>query len=192
MMPPETGNPRKANPEVPAPSTERLDPIAVENAGLVMVAPLFEPLFRRCGLIDYDGIFVDCFAAQRAVHLLKHLADPGFSAPEHSIALNKLLCGLDPWDAPVPEVELTDTEKAAVLELLEHVSAHWPSGGGKSPTTIRTSYLCRPGRLQQRDERGWSLRVQRRGWDVDLPELPWSFGIIHRAWMPHPLNVEWL
>lgn len=178
--------PREDDERLPLPA----EPIALHNAGLVLLAPFFPELHRRCGLLD-GNLFRDFVANQRAVHVLQYLATGGSRAHEYSLVLNKLFCGLSPDVAVVPEVELTLEEKTAADQLLQHVASQWPRGAAISVEGLRSSYLIRPGKLQ-RQERSWRLTVERRGWDVLLPELPWSFPGVRPAWMPEPVHVDWI
>jgi hypothetical protein len=178
---------REDEPTPPPPPDE---PIALRNAGLVLLAPFFPELYRRCDFLRGDR-FRDFVANQRAIHVLQYLATGGNRAHEYSLVLNKIFCGLNPDVPVVPEVELTDEEMTAVDQLLAHVAGLWPRGAVISPEGIRSSYLVRPGLLRRR-EHDWSLKVERRGWDVLLPELPWTFPGPKPGWMPEPLSVEWI
>ncbi|HET7535505.1 MAG TPA: contractile injection system tape measure protein [Candidatus Didemnitutus sp.] len=181
--------PRRA--ELPPPPVAVSDaPIAVSNAGLVLLAPFFVTLHDRCGLLDGEK-FRDFHANQRAVQLLQYLVTGGRRTHEYSLVLNKILCGLNPELPVVPEIELTGEEMQAANALLQSVADRWPRGAAISPDGIRGSYLWRPGVLKRR-ERAWELWVERRGWDILLPELPWGFSIAQSAWMPEPLRVDWI
>lgn len=172
-------------------AADREAPIAVTNAGLVLLGALLPELFKRCGWLD-GPLFRDYQATQQAVHLLQYLVDGGRRTHEYSLVLNKILCGLDPAVGVIATVEFTDAERTAAGQLLAHVSAHWPRGAAISVEGLRSSYLHRPGWLRRTITGGWSLRVERRGWDVLLTELDWSIPGPRPGWMPQPLEVEWL
>jgi hypothetical protein len=169
---------------------DRLSPIAVNNAGLVLLAPFFGELFGRCSLLE-AGVFRDFRAAQRAVHLLQSLATGGARTHEYSLVLNKILCGLDPGVAVVARIELKEGEEEACRALLQRVAASWPRGAHLSVEGLRASYLLRAGWVRRDGDR-WKLQVERRGWDVLLPELPWSFPGPRPAWMSRSLQVDWI
>jgi hypothetical protein len=166
------------------------EPIAVANAGVVILGPYLPELHRRCGLLE-GKVFRDFAAADRAVHLLQFLVDGNSRPSEQVLGLNKIMCGLAPAVAVTPHVELTDEEQRYAQSLLENVVQRWPRGGAPSVAGLRGSYLSRPGRLE-RPEKDWLLKVERRGWDVLLSELPWSFSTLAHAWMPEPLHVDWI
>lgn len=177
-------------PPAPPPVDE---PIAVTNAGLVLLAPYLPRLHRQCGLLDGD-VFRNFEANQIAVHLLQYLVTGGarVRGAEFSLVLNKVLCGLEPAAAVVPRIEL-DPKLTAIAEgLLGHVAGQWPRGAKLSVEGLRSTYLHRPGRLKRRADGIWALKVEARGWDVLLGELPWSFGRVHAPWMPAPLEVDWV
>lgn len=179
-------------PAVPLTPAAEPGPIVVSNAGVVLLAPFFPELHRRCGLLDEKGVFRDFATAQRAVHLIQHAVTGGIHrAREHELILNKILCGIAPDTALVPTLQLTAAERAAVEELLKAVTQRWPRGAVLSPAGLRESYLRRPGQLT-RLESHWLLRVERRGWDMLLGDLPWSFSVARAAWMPVPLHVDWI
>ncbi len=169
---------------------DKFAPIEVSNAGLVLLLPFFPELFKRCGWLD-GGVLRDFDATQRAVHLLQYLVNDGRRTHEYSLVLNKVLCGLEPEAAVVARVKLADAETAAARQLLEYVTSHWARGATISVDGLRNSYLHRPGWLKRTPE-GWSLRVERRGWDVLLPDLPWRFPGPRPAWMSRPLEVDWI
>ena len=173
------------------PATVVNEPIALTNAGLVLLAPFFPELHRRGGLLK-DGTFRDFRANQEAVHLLQFLVAGEGRTREHSLVLNKILCGLDPACAVVPEVELGSSVRAAATALLENAVQQWPRGATLSIAGLRGTYLVRPGQLKRLERGAWSLKVEAKGWDILLAELPWTFGRIHPAWMPAPLIVDWI
>lgn len=167
------------------------EPIAVENAGLVLLAPFFPELHRRCGLLE-DGVFKDFRENQTAVHLLQYLAAGAARAHEYTLVLNKILCGLDPALPVVPRIELDRPTLAIADALLENVARQFPRGAKISIDGLRGTYLLRSGRLKRGARGAWSLKVDAKGWDVLLAELTWSFGRIQPAWMPAPLLVDWI
>jgi hypothetical protein len=168
--------------------------IAVGNAGLVIAAPYLPALFERLGLVERgsDGrtVWVDPEASGRGVHLLQYLADGRTDAPEPFLALNKILCGLDPSWPALPGIEPTQAERETCLSLLEAIVANWPMLRGSSVAALQETFLQREGRLV-RAELGWKLEVERKTLDVLLDDLPWSFSTILSPWMNEPLTVAW-
>jgi hypothetical protein len=168
--------------------------IAVANAGLVLAGAYLPQLFARLGLVapGADGRlgWISSEAADWAVHLLQFLADGSCDSPEPALALNKLLCGLDPAEPALPFIVVTDEERSICESLLEAMLGNWPMLRGSSTAALRETFLQRQGRLV-RGEGGWKLQVERKVLDILLDDLPWSFAMIFNAWMPEPLSVDW-
>lgn len=166
-----------------------LDPLFLHNAGLILLAPFFPVLFARTGLTDRGG-FRDPAAMQRAVHLTQLILSEDRRARDYSLALNKVLCGLEPASPVVSAVTFTPEERTVVGELLSTALAQWKGLGQVSVEGFKNSFLWRAGRLTRREDR-WELVVERRGWDVLLQSLPWGFTLIKPSWMPLPLHTSW-
>ena len=180
-----------------APDAEAMphtDPLHIANAGLVLLAAYLPRLFERLGWADGQA-WRSAALAQRAVHLLQWAATGEAAAEEHTLVLNKLLCGL-PLQAPVPfDVVLTTDEQATTAGLLQAVIAHWTALGATSVDGLRQSFLQREGRLvlQTPEEQpgAWQLQVQARSFDMLLDRLPWSIALIKLPWMEGALHVQW-
>lgn len=176
------------------PPIEDGEPIFIANAGLVLFAPYLPALLERLGVLtnDEDGKshIADIDAASRAVHLLQYMVDQRLDAPEHELVLNKLLCGV----AVGQPVLASHAAEPADLELcdglLDAVIANWPIIAGTSREGLRETFLQREGRLRHEEE-SWRLQVQRKGLDVLVDRVPWSFATIFHRWMPQPLQVTW-
>lgn len=168
--------------------------VAVGNAGLVIAAPFFPQLFERVGLVTTPPgghpSWVAPEAAGRGIHLLQSLVDGRTDAPEPFLALNKILCGLDPsWPSP-RSIDPTELERATCASLLEAMIASWPMLQGSSVEALQETFLQREGRLT-RIEVGWKLEVERKTLDVLLDGLPWSYSMILAPWMNEPVSVSW-
>ncbi|NNM82123.1 MAG: hypothetical protein HKL98_05930, partial [Burkholderiales bacterium] len=164
-----------------------LEEMLVANAGLVIAAPYFPRLFDMLGL-TVDSAFRDEEAADRAVHLLQFAVDENCEHPEFLLPLNKILCGLD--RPIVRSIVPSDREKETVEGMLKAIIQNWTIIGNTSVAGLRESFLQRPGRLMLKGEE-WHLRVEKRGIDVLVDRIPWSFSLIKHPWMPRPLFVEW-
>ena len=150
-------------------------------------------LFRSLQVLELtDGqVFRDEAAAARAVLLLEYVATGETETPEPLLALHKLLCGL-PLEAPVARrFEPTAAERSAVEGMLQALIAHWKIIGKTSVAGLRSSFLQREGRLEDRGDRGWLLQVQSRSFDMLLDQLPWSYTPLKFPWMAEVLHVEW-
>ncbi len=188
-VPPATTEPERAR---RAPLAELLDPeeaLAVDDAGLVLLAPFLPSYFANLALVE-EGDFPSETARERAVLLLRYLATGTAEAFEHLLVLDKLLCGW-PLEEPVcREIEPTAAEARESEDLLASVVGHWQALKKTSAAGLRASFLAREGRLEEVDQ-GWQLTVRRTGYDVLLDRLPWSLGLVRLPWMEKPLFVEW-
>ena len=165
------------------------EPIFVTNAGLALVAPFFPTYFEICGLLAGDK-FKDAAAADRAVHLVQQLVTFDNHAFEHTLTLNKILCGLDVDEPVSAQLEFTPEERQAATDLLTNAIRHW----GRVTLSLagfQNSFLWRPGKLERTDD-AWKLVVERRTYDLLLTSVPWSFSVIKASYMPVPLFVNWI
>ena len=110
--------------------------------------------------------------------------------PEHQLFLNKLLCGVPPFEPVANTLDLTEAERLESLELLTSVTTHWRALKNTSTEGLRTSFLQREGHVIEQFD-GWRLKVARVGYDVLLDQLPWGLGLVCLPWMKFPLFVEW-
>jgi hypothetical protein len=170
-------------------TNELLGTILVENSGIVLLWPHLKRFFYTLNLVK-NGAFVDDGAAVKAIHLLQYLVTSKANHPEHLLILNKILCG---WDVlkPIPKrVSLGKKVKQEGEILLKAVIAQWATLGNTSTSAFRQSFLNRQGTLIE-EEQGWTLRVERKAYDVLLERLPWGFGMIRLSWMTKMVVVEW-
>lgn len=171
------------------PTLDGGEDIYIQNAGLVLASPYLPRLFDMLGLLE-GGIMRDAAAAERAVHVLQYLVDGSEGAPEFSLILNKLLCGL-PIATPIArEVALGDHEKEAAEGLLRGMIANWKGIGQTSVAGLRETFLRREGVLRLRDE-AWQLLVAPKPFDMLLDSLPWSIALIRHRWMERVMHVAW-
>ncbi|NIJ20915.1 hypothetical protein FHS95_002607 [Sphingomonas naasensis] len=165
----------------------------IHNAGLVLAAIFLPRLFQSLDYAeetDTGWRWTDTDCPGRAVHLLQWLADERSDAPEPQLALNKILCGLDPADPVAASVALTGHERDRAQSLLARILSGWPPLAGSSIAALRETFFQREGRLT-RSEHRWSLEVETRVLDILLDQLPWSFSTILHPWMRNPLAVRW-
>jgi hypothetical protein len=110
---------------------------------------------------------------------------------EYQTPLLKIICGLLP-DTPLLHVEeLLKATTDECLGLLEAVIAHAPVFGELSIDGFRGSYLIRPGLLTIRDGH-WLVQVERRGYDILLNKIPWSFNLMKLPWLNRFIVSEWI
>ncbi len=170
------------------------DEIYVANAGLVLLHPFLPRMLQQLDVLSKDAKgqprINGTDDASRAVHLLQWLVDGSCDTPEPSLALNKLLCGLE-LDTPVARAIVPgEDEMALCQQLLAAVTGNWSSIGNTSAAGLRETFLQRDGRLQRRDGK-WTLTVSRKTVDVLVDQIPWGFAVILHPWMPKELAVIW-
>jgi hypothetical protein len=160
----------------------------ISNAGLVLLHPFLKYFFEGLGLMKNDS-FIDEYSNFKAVHLLHFLVTQQEDHPEHELALNKILCGLNVTD-PVPlSVDLSTEEKEECEYLLLAVLDQWKALKTRSTESLRETFLKREGMLTYQS--GWTLKVERNTFDILLEKLPWGFSLIKLSWNPEIIYVEW-
>lgn len=165
------------------------DAIYLPCAGVLLVHPFLESLFRERGLLDGRG-FRDAEAGARAVYIVGALGFGCAEMPEYDLVIAKLLCG-HPFAEPLAPVTLDDTDLAACAELLMAVLVHWQALRSSSVEWLREQFFLRDGKLDAVDS-GFRLTVERRAQDVLLARLPWGFGVIRLPWMEQKIFVQWI
>jgi len=163
--------------------------IFIENAGLILLHPFLPALFRKLELVEGKE-FKDMPHRHRAIHLLQYLAVGEPAAPEYSLSLPKLLCGL-PLNLPIDHtLDVTEAEQEEGEALLKAVISHWGALKRTSPAGLREGFLQRNGKLRL-DSNGWQLQVEQKTQDILLNQLPWGIGMIKLPWMLDMMRVEW-
>jgi hypothetical protein len=177
--------PYRPAPMQPAPATT----IYIDNAGLVLLWPFFTLLLDRLGYLAQRQFKTPELAGQ-ATYLLHYLVTGTEEAPEHRLALNKLLCGVE-RATPLPRPEpLPAAARATAEDLLRAMLSQWEVLKNTSIANLRDTFLQRPGRLD------WlaghvTLTVEAKTVDVLFDRRPWSISLIKLPWMLLPLHVTW-
>ena len=161
----------------------------ISNAGLVIIANYLPLFFNELQLLK-DGNFLGKLSQIKAVFLLHYLCTSEEMAPEYILPLNKILCGLN-LDEPLPSfISLSDRDKNECNELLSEIIKNWQKLGNTSVDAFREAFLNRAGIISF-ENNGWKLQVERKGFDVLLDALPWSFSHIKLNWMGNIIATEW-
>jgi hypothetical protein len=166
-----------------------LQSIYIENAGLILIWPYLGTFLKKIGLLK-DGNFTGVISIMKAMHVLHYLVTGETGAPEHVLALNKLLCNW-PLSKPVLKlIDLSQESKSEAVRLIRSVIANWKALKNTSVEGFRSSFLQREGVLIK-NEHNWLLRVERRSYDMLLDSLPWGISMIRLSWMNTTIYVEW-
>lgn len=164
----------------------------IENAGLIMLHPFLPQLFQEVKL-TVDNVFIDEQSRMKAIMLTHFLATGIAEAEDYELSIEKLLCGLQPNEPIVCDIELLDSDIKEANDLLAQIIQLWKQNGVQVNGTIegfQQSFLQRQGKLnQKRDD--WKLQVQQLPYDVVLSSLPWSISMIKTVWMKGMLWIEW-
>jgi len=169
--------------------------IEIPNAGLCLLAIWFPRLLDMLGLLaetdDGGKDLKDTEARIRAIFILQRLAtDEAREYEEHELAFNRILTGC-PFHVPLPKtLKLTENEIQTVESMLAGVKANWEKLKNTSVKGFQHSFIERPGRLEQREDK-WVLYVEERAYDILLDSLPWSYRQIRLPWLKKKISVIW-
>ena len=164
-------------------------PIAISNAGLVLLQSFLTPYFQRIGLLD-DNKFIGEQQKLNAVHFLQFLATGQSETEEQHLVLNKIICGIEIDQALDAGISISDTESETAEGLLHAMINYWPAIGHSSVEGFRGNWLIREGLLNETEQQ-WELIVKRRSYDLLLNQAPFSYHLIKYPWMKKPLYVNW-
>lgn len=166
--------------------------IEVPNAGLCLLAIWFSRLFGMLGLLTEDKKDLkDTKARIRAIFILQRLVtDEPREYKEQELAFNRILTGC-PFYVPLPKtLKLTVNEMQSIESMIVGVKDNWDKLRNTSVKGFQRSFIERPGRLEQREEK-WVLYVEGRSYDILLDSLPWSYRLIRLPWLKKRINVVW-
>ena len=163
--------------------------VLIGNAGLVILNSFFIMLFKRLEIIA-DKAYTSEDAQSDAVHYLQYLATGSTETVGSVLTLNKVLCGLSPYAIVGDSIEITEEQKQSIDELIKAAIDYWPATGNISLQGFRVNWLLREGLLKETEEH-WELTVEKKGYDILMNRLPFSFSIIQLPWMQKSLQVIW-
>ncbi len=165
------------------------EPLYSNYAGLIIIAPFLPMLFERSGLMQ-DNTFNDAGSVYKAIHILQYAATGSTIVNEHDLAIHKVLCCIS-LNTPIDlSITLSDTDKELVNSLLVAVIQQWTVLGLTSIAGLQETFLQRNGRLEE-DAEAYFLRVETKGVDMLLDQIPWNITRIKLGWMPKMLEILW-
>lgn len=171
------------------------DYIEVPDAGLCLLALWLPRLFGMLGLLSENSggkkDLKDTGARIRAIFILQRLVtNEKKEYKEQELAFNRILAGC-PFQVSLPKtLELTENEIQTVESMLAGVKVNWNKLKNTSIKGFQCSFIERPGRLEQREEK-WVLYVEERAYDILLDSLPWSYRQIRLPWLKKKVCVVW-
>jgi hypothetical protein len=161
----------------------------IRNAGLVLLHPFINRFFSMLKLVEKRK-FISEEAKEKAVHILQYLIFEKSDMPEFELTLNKILCGIPPVMPVKSSVLLSPEEHDLSISLLKGVIENWAILKNSSVENLRASFLLRDGKLTKEPD-GWRLRVEQKGFDVLLKQIPWSYSTVKLPWMNEVIHVDW-
>jgi hypothetical protein len=161
------------------------DGVFVQNAGLVLLANFLPHFFEQLGLYK-DNVLTD---PHKCVYLLQMVCGVD-NEEEYDLALNKILCGLEPEENLKRRKQFRKKDITEGKRLLDSVITHWAALKNTSAETLKNVFLRREGKLYWEGE-SVLLQVDKKTEDVLLDFLPWSFGMIKLPWMKYMITVKW-
>jgi hypothetical protein len=175
----------------PLQQSKQAESIYVDNAGIVLLSPFIPHFLTQAGVLK-NKQFETAEDRCKAVYTLHYLATGEITATEDALFLPKVLCRW-PIDKPLPACEVSN---AAVLDTLiealwEAVKARWSAMKRSQFDGLRSSFLKRPGKLEQDHAGHWTLTVESHGMDMLLQYIDWSIYMIRHTWMDEFVYVEW-
>lgn len=152
------------------------EPIRVENAGVVLVYPFMNMLFRKLGMTSPNPYtLTDKEAQLKAIFIIQYIlyGDDKTKFKEEELILNKIIVN---WEGPLPaEYKLEESDKRLINEMLEAVKSSWQKMKGTAVATFRMAFLQRPGLIKPSDDEHLvNLEVEERPYDLLFESLPWS------------------
>jgi hypothetical protein len=169
--------------------TTMVEKFSIQYAGIVLLGPYFKQLFTHLNLLE-NKTWKTPEANYRAIHLIRYLASGQQMCPEHSLVLEKLLCGIA-IDAPIPRaIELSKEETEEATSLLQSVISNWAKIKNTSIDGLRETFFKRDGILIKK-ENGWQLQVERKTADVLLDSIPWNYNTLAFSWNDFIIFTEW-
>ncbi len=173
---------------VPYPTASN-DPVYITNAGLVILHPFLQYLFKDLNLLKQKN-FKDKTACQRAIYLLHYAATGSTRPAEYELYFNKLLCGW-PVEEPIDaRLRLNKRMKDEVDKMLGATLKHWSALKSTKIDGLRANFLLRNGKLEIKDL-SWHLTVEHKPYDFLLNRLPWGIGMFKFPWHDTRFTVDW-
>lgn len=171
-------------------TSEVLSNLKVPNAGLTLLWPFFQRLFAMLDYLNEENVFKSNVERSRAVRLLHYVCGFDWDEPEYHLTLNKILCGMPFSERMEPELEITAQELEISEQMLQGIIQNWQHLGATSVSGLQESFLRRDGFLEKEDE-NWTLKVEKKGIDVLIDHMPWSYASVILRWMPGAIYVDW-
>lgn len=167
------------------------DKISITNAGLILVHPYLQYVFRELNWIDDAKHFINGRVQQRAILFLQHILNGKSTQQEHLLVLNKIICG---WPVELPlnikKLSFSKTEKKAGEDMLDSLIEHWSVLRNTSRNGLIKSFIERKG-LVQKTDKNFVVQVEKSSIDILLESLPFGILTIKLPWNEYFIYTEW-
>ncbi len=159
----------------------------VDNAGLILIHPFIQQLFKNCDLLKEGNQIKNI---EKAVHLLHYVATKQEQQPESEMLFEKFICGVS-FQTPINRfVELSGELKKNADQMLQAAIAYWPKMKNSSIDLIRNEFLTRAGKLELKTKNP-KLTIERKSYDILLNKLNWNLSMARFPWLDKLLFINW-
>lgn len=159
----------------------------VDNSGLIILHPFIKQLFKNCNLLNENN---DINNKELAAHILHYAATKEENDFEHRMLFEKFLCGIPMQQSIKREVQIEESHKACVEELLQSVVTHWSALKNSSSDILRSEFLQREGKLDLSEDNP-KLFIERKTQDILLDKIPWNISIVKIPWIDKLMYTQW-
>jgi hypothetical protein len=164
--------------------------VYINNAGIIILHPFLEALFRELGLLTEKHEFVSGESRLKAAVILNYLFERKDEYRDWEMTLNKVICNISRKDVFPADIKLTGAEKAECDNLLDTVAGHWTALKGAGAEAMQATFFRREGRLSA-VENSWLLQIGHKTEDILIQKLPWGLGVVKFTWNDKPIFVQW-
>lgn len=168
---------------------DQIEPVYVNNAGMVLVYPFIQRLFSLLELTE-NNEFKNKEVQTKAIYLLQYAVFEKTDFPEYELVLNKVLAGLAISETVPQNVELSQQEQETVNSMLKSILQYWDKLRNTSVEGFQQAFLQREGRLEEKED-VYILTVEEKAYDMLLDSISWNFRMIKLPWMEKRMEVKW-
>lgn len=159
----------------------------VQNAGLVLIHPFINNLFRYCNLIDEDTQKLT--NPEVCAHLLHYIATGKTGQPESNMLFEKFLCNIPVHESINRHIKLSEKQKDEAAKVIAAVQENWSPMKKSSVGLIQNEFFQRHGKLIVNDNP--ALTIEKKTQDIFLNKLSWGISYIKLPWQSTYIYVNW-
>ncbi|MDB4582352.1 contractile injection system tape measure protein [Draconibacterium sp.] len=163
--------------------------IFANNAGLVVLWPYLNSLFKELNLLDKNR-FLNDKAKQQALFILHYLATGETKTEEHELLIPKIITGYTLQQTVPLTIHLEQSVTDECDKLLQNAIRNWSILKSTTPNGLRQSFLQRNAIIKFK-EKQWHFLFERKGIDILIDRLPYGLSVIKFNWLMYPIYVSW-